>query len=176
MIWRVLRAIGGIVLRIPGVAKLAKHHMKVTDKALMDAVLPEELRQLLETLANAECVGVTDTRPPNSATVTVGEITIYVHDMHDDEEEYERLMVLLEKVTGRVKMLGGRLANKNYTEKAPANIVQETRDQLEETQKEQATLKGQVEELDIYVKNKKCDALEQKLKGIEETIDFWEKK
>jgi valyl-tRNA synthetase len=46
-----------------------------------------------------------------------------------------------------IKKLEGRLANKSYTEKAPAQIVQQTRDQLTG---EQATLKTVDEELENF--------------------------
>jgi valyl-tRNA synthetase len=49
-------------------------------------------------------------------------------------EHQTNLEVRLNSARDQVKMLAGRLSNANYTEKAPAHLVEETRKQLEEKQ------------------------------------------
>ena len=62
----------------------------------------------------------------------------------DHEAERDRLTKRLDEVRKNIATLRGRLNNKGYTEKAPAHLVQQTRDQLASAEKEADALQSQI--------------------------------
>ncbi|MEO0587055.1 MAG: valine--tRNA ligase [Planctomycetota bacterium] len=134
----------------------ATHNVPPRQKVQLSSKVPTEharhtmtRRQYAETLAGYEGreFGPHVERPKGSAAAVVGDITIYVHDLLDEETERKRLDKRREELTKAVKQLEGRLSNKGYVEKAPADKVQETRDQLAGRQHELASVLAQLEEL-----------------------------
>jgi valyl-tRNA synthetase len=53
----------------------------------------------------------------------------------------------LNKVEAEVKALTGRLSNSNFVDKAPADVVQTTRDALAEAQKQTEILRDRLSSL-----------------------------
>ena len=102
-------------------------------------------RPLIETLAHASCAawGPEVTRPAHSAATVVGPIEVYAHDLGDEQIQTERRHKAIEAKKKSIAALEGRLANKNYVDKAPAHLVQETRDQLAAAQQELRMLEEQ---------------------------------
>ncbi len=104
---------------------------------------------LIATLATVEfgSIGPEVTQPDRAGSTAVGEIELYLHDLVDVDAERERLARRLQDVGGRVKSLTGRLANENYVSKAPSHLVEETRQQLVDAEREAEALKAQLAEL-----------------------------
>lgn len=73
------------------------------------------------------------------AWLDVSEETLYEHQT--------ALEVRLAEARSRVAMLNGRLGNKNYTDKAPEHLVEETRNELEETEQRIARMVRELEVL-----------------------------
>ncbi len=101
---------------------------------------------LIETLANVQVgeIGPRVDKPGDAAATTVGEVELYLHGLVQADAERQRLSKRREELARSIKTLEGRLANQSYTEKAPAHLVQQTRDQLAAGQKELATVEQQI--------------------------------
>jgi len=89
-------------------------------------------------------VGPQVEKPANSATIRLGEVEVYIHGVADDAKETERLEKRKAELQKNIKALTGRLANKGYTEKAPAHLVEETRQQLADAEAELAEVNQQL--------------------------------
>ncbi|QQE10328.1 valine--tRNA ligase [Planctomycetota bacterium] len=102
-----------------------------------------------EALANMKLVAFGDDveKPADAASATMGEFEIYVHGLIDAELERERLEKRKGDLEKSVGALNGRLSNSNYVDKAPAHLVQQTRDQLADAEKELANIVSQLEAL-----------------------------
>ncbi|MAX25531.1 MAG: valine--tRNA ligase [Phycisphaeraceae bacterium] len=87
------------------------------------------------------------TKPQNAASAVLGDMEVYLHDLVNADEEKERLTKLIADAEKQAKGLEGRLSNPNYAEKAPAHLVQQTRDQLAAKQAELESLKQQLASL-----------------------------
>lgn len=72
------------------------------------------------------------------AWLDVTEETLYEHQT--------ALEIRLAEARDRVKMLSGRLSNKNYTDKAPEHLVEETRNELQEVEQR---IERMVRELEV---------------------------
>ncbi len=103
------------------------------------------LRPLIETLANVELgdVGPKSDRPADAAATTAGRIELYLHGLIDPEQERQRLEKRLKELENSIGRLESRLNNKGYVDRAPAELVQQTRQQLADLQKEARTVKEQ---------------------------------
>lgn len=86
-------------------------------------------------------------KPQNAASTVLGDIEVYLHDLVNADEEKERLSKLIIDAEKQVAGLQGRLANPSYADKAPAHLVQQTRDQLTAKQTELESLKQQLASL-----------------------------
>jgi len=106
-------------------------------------------KDLIATMANVEigAFGAQTERGEDAAAVTVGDVEIYLSGLIDKGAEKTRLEKRLAELTKSVAGLEGRLTNKAYTDKAPAKLVQETRDQLESAKKELEAVKAQLSAL-----------------------------
>jgi len=114
------------------------------DDALAAAIRANEAA--FTTLGNVtiEAIGP-DAAKPEHAVVSVRPVAeVYLHQEVDAAAQKELLQKRLAEVEKNVKALTGRLNNKGYTEKAPAHLVQDTRDKLAEAEAEAATLRGQL--------------------------------
>jgi valyl-tRNA synthetase len=102
------------------------------------AAVLEAGRSLIQTLAVADVAAIAPEldRPDDAAVSTAGEIAVIVEGLIDADAERERLTRRKAELEKSRQALAGRLANPGYVEKAPAHLVQQTRDQLAETQKQ----------------------------------------
>ncbi len=109
-----------------------------------DGELIRQQRELIQTLANVtlEAVGPDVQRPADAAAAVLGEDQIYLHGLIDAEAERTRIARRAEELRKSIEALTKRLQNPSYVEKAPAHLVQQTRDQLVAAEKELAALEG----------------------------------
>ena len=91
-----------------------------------------ENRSITRTLANTvpRGVGPGTERPDGAAVAIVGHIEVYIHNLVDTGEERVRLEKRAAELDKQIANFRGRLSNEKYVAKAPAKLVQETRDQL----------------------------------------------
>ncbi len=110
---------------------------------------------LVETLAGLERV-TTDGAPTGApfSTLAVGGVEHRLSNMVDAAAgaegaagERERLAKKLEELTKSIAALEGRLSNPGYADRAPAKLVQQTRDQLAAQQAERAATQSALERL-----------------------------
>ncbi|MCH2375284.1 MAG: class I tRNA ligase family protein, partial [Planctomycetes bacterium] len=85
--------------------------------------------------------------PERAGSTVVSEVEIYLHDLVDKDAERQRLERLLGDLGKRQKNLSSRLSNESYVKKAPKHLVQQTRDELAEVEKEIAALDVQLKGL-----------------------------
>ncbi len=104
---------------------------------------------LIESLANVKVLAVgADIEKPGDAAVIVRPLAeVYLHNQLDADAEKTRLTKHLSDVTGQIKNLEGRLSNEKYVSKAPAHLVQESRDKLAGLKREQEAVQKQLGEL-----------------------------
>ena len=126
------------------------------EKVEVSVKLAEELVSLIgphqgfvESLANVKIVAVgSDLEKPADAAVIVRPLVeVFLHNQLDADAEKTRLTKHLADVSKQVKNLEGRLSNEKYTSKAPAHLVQESRDKLAGMIRERDAVQKQLEEL-----------------------------
>ncbi|MFA9479294.1 valine--tRNA ligase [Phycisphaerales bacterium AB-hyl4] len=105
-----------------------------------------ELKGLIEVLANAHCreVGPRVDRPADAAAAVTGDIEIYLHGLIDVETERPRLEKRAAELEKQIKTLRGRLSNASYVEKAPAKLVDQSREQLAAAEREAEAVQEQL--------------------------------
>jgi valyl-tRNA synthetase len=104
-------------------------------------------RQLIA-LANAGAT-YSDAAPEGSTRLVAGKITAYVpmEGVVDVSAERERLQKRIAAEEDVIKKAGGKLANPNYVDKAPTEVVEKERAKLVEAEGKLASLKAQLEDL-----------------------------
>ncbi len=103
-------------------------------------------RWIAETLANfrGREFGPDVQAPDGAAVVLAGGCKLYLHGLGGNAaEETDRLDKEAEALRKSIANFEQRLSNKKYVDKAPAHLVQETRDQLAATQQQLATIEAQ---------------------------------
>ena len=104
---------------------------------------------LVETLAGISRV-TTDPAPSNSAAIAFEGAEHRLSDLTDavdTDSERERLRTELAAIEKSVTALEGRLANPGYAERAPAHLVQQTRDELAGKQRDAAAIRKAIGDL-----------------------------
>jgi valyl-tRNA synthetase len=106
-------------------------------------------KDLIGTLAaiNLVAAGPDVEQPEGSAVALLGPNKLFLHGLIDTDAEGQRLSKRLEELKKSVTTLEGRLSNKSYTDKAPAHLVQQTRDQLADAQRERDSVEQQLNAL-----------------------------
>ena len=101
-----------------------------------------ENRELIELLATCKLKEVQPQleEPKNAFHTTAAGCDLYVEDLVDPEAEKKVNTKRCEDLKRQIGALRGRLANESYISKAPAHLVQQTRDQLAEAEAEAAKL------------------------------------
>ena len=127
---------------VSGVREVRAQH-KVAPKRAVTLHLPKELLDTLErtgaaavvcTLANVGAVTDSEPTGPSVECLIEGR-TARLSDLADEvdaDAERERLQKQIADLRKSIDALEGRLANPGYANKAPAHLVQQTRDQLDE--------------------------------------------
>ncbi|MBK8162669.1 MAG: valine--tRNA ligase [Gammaproteobacteria bacterium] len=105
----------------------------------------------LMTLARLESVRwlKAEEMPPESATALVGELKLMIPmaGLIDKDAELARLQKELDKLTGDITRCEGKLANKEYVERAPAHVVAKERERLGELRHNHEQLQQQWERI-----------------------------
>ncbi len=79
-------------------------------------------------------VSATAERPELSAAAVLGDIEIYVAGVLDRDKELQRLQTQKENLQNRINGLEKKLGNENFVNRAPAEIVEKTRNQFKDAQ------------------------------------------
>jgi valyl-tRNA synthetase len=145
----VLRAVRDIRAR-QGVAPRAPLKFSVRCEAeVADLLSPME--PYFAAMAHAEAVafGPAVAAPPLSAHVTLAGMDVYVDlaELIDVPAEMARKQQEVEKLTGFIAAKEKKLTNKNFVDRAPADVVQKERDSLKELQDQLAAAKEVLERL-----------------------------
>jgi valyl-tRNA synthetase len=116
-----------------------------------DAQLAQSHRHFLDFLARTESIQVlaADDQGPESATALVGEMKVLIPlaGLIDKDAEIKRLEKEINRLQGDVDKIGKKLANPNFTDKAPEAVVRKERGKLAEAQKALASLQAQLEKI-----------------------------
>ncbi len=86
-------------------------------------------------------------KPDNAAAIIVDEIQIFVHDAVDKEAERTRLEKQKEFILKGIKPLEGKLGNENFTSRAKPEVVERSRQKLNELQEQLAAVEKLLAEL-----------------------------
>lgn len=97
---------------------------------------------LIELLAICQIVEIAGSIAPSTtaARVVLGECEIFIDGLVDPDADKQRAAKRIEELQKQIVAMEGRLANPSYSQKAPAHLVQQTRDQLAAAQAELAKL------------------------------------
>ncbi|MEN6451936.1 MAG: valine--tRNA ligase [Thermoguttaceae bacterium] len=145
----VLRAVRDIRAR-QGVAPKTPLRFSVRCDAAT-ANLLDPMKDYFSAMANAEPVafGPEVAAPPLSANVTLSGLEVYVDlaGLIDVEAEVARKRQEIEKLTGFIAAKEKKLQQKNFVERAPAEVVQKERDSLADLQAQLAAAREVLERL-----------------------------
>ena len=97
-------------------------------------------REMIELLATCKLkeVGANLKQPADSTRALAAGVEIFVEGLVDKAADEQRVTKRREELNKQIGALRGRLSNPSYTEKAPAHLVQQTRDQLADAEAELA--------------------------------------
>lgn len=87
-------------------------------------------------------------RQPGSASKVMGDLTIFVHDVINDQAERDRLGKALAGADREIATCQKKLENPKFVERAPAEVVQEQRERLAEYQAGRAAILDSLRQLD----------------------------
>ncbi len=101
-----------------------------------------ENRELIELLASCKIKDILPALPEmkNAFHTTAAGCDLYVEDLVDPEAEKKVNAKRCDDLKKQIAALRGRLSNEAYTSKAPAHLVQQTKDQLTDAEAEAAKL------------------------------------
>jgi valyl-tRNA synthetase len=87
------------------------------------------------------------TRQPGDGSKMVRDIQIFVHGIIDDDAEKSRLQKELKKVKKEISICEKKLSNPKFTDRAPAEVVQEQKDRLARYQGNLSAIEASLSEL-----------------------------
>ena len=87
-------------------------------------------------------------RPKNAASQVIGDMEIFLGDVLDPEKERARLETQKKKLGKQLEASRKKLANQNFVDKAPAEVVEEERNRVEELSGEIALLDKNLQALE----------------------------
>jgi len=87
-------------------------------------------------------------KPANAATVIIGEIQVYVHDVIDIEAERRRLEKQKEQVEKAKNGVEAKLANEDFVSKAKPEVVTRAREKLAQLTEQLKTVKKNLSQLE----------------------------
>ena len=92
----------------------------------------ERNRGHIQSLARVSTITPVDAEPDDAVAAQAGDMTVLVPlaDLINPQEEAQKLEKQLEKLNRERQRIGAKLDNKNFTGKAPTEIVQKERDKL----------------------------------------------
>ncbi len=113
-----------------------------------DQILLKEYKNLLQFVGRVNQVSIVnnETDAPESAVALLGEMKIMIPlaGLIDIEAELMRLNKEIEKVRANLERTQGKLANPNFTDKAPVEVVEKERQKLIQGEKLKDNLQTQV--------------------------------
>ena len=117
--------------------------------ATADTVVISGGATIIEALANAKliAIGPDAQKPTNAATAVVGTTRVFVAGVIDRDAERARLEKRRQELEKQIASSNAKLGNEAFVSKAPANVVQGLRDQLQRQQSELATVQSSLAEL-----------------------------
>jgi valyl-tRNA synthetase len=135
-----------------------RNEYKVDPKARVDVSIlaaAEPARQLNESRQTIELLAMCriqqvgpDVAAGEGATRTsAAGAEIFIEGLVDKTAERQRLTKRRDELARTITALRGRLANESYIKKAPANLVQQTKDQLGAAESERTTIEGDLSKL-----------------------------
>ncbi len=98
-------------------------------------------------LARIDSVSLSDTPPEASAQFVVGEATVCLAlgGLVDFSDEIARLEKEIATLSKEIAQLSGKLGNEKFTAKAPAEVVQQSRDRLVEAEEKRSKTESALE-------------------------------
>jgi valyl-tRNA synthetase len=112
----------------------------------------ENFKDLIMNIARLESLTVSEPgqRPGAAATAVMPETTVYVplEGVLDVDKETARLEKEIKKLDGELVKLSKKLGNQDYLAKAPAEVVQKTRDKHAGLSEKQQKLQAQLERVE----------------------------
>ncbi|MCF6277119.1 MAG: valine--tRNA ligase [Candidatus Magasanikbacteria bacterium] len=137
--------------------RVKRNNNKVKPKEKIDAfILSEKYKELftqnseiIKKLANISELNFVDEAPNNKNLIKFAtrNYTIYLEIDINLEEQKERIQKEIDFVAPFVKVLEGKLTNKNFVQNAPVELVEEERKRLEEAKEKLDKLKRDYERL-----------------------------
>ena len=113
--------------------------------------ITDEMKLLLKTLGNIEEIAIVNEKPQKTATAYVEEsVEVYVDlgGLIDFEKEKERLKQNMEKIKKEIDRLEKKLSNKDFLEKAPEEVVEETKERRESNRERLERLESILKDLE----------------------------
>jgi len=127
----------------------AKEEVKASDKVEMEII--NRHKSNIQTLANIRDIEFVDDFPPGRRLLmgVVGswEMAISLEGVLDLEQEKKRLEREISKVSSDIEKLESRLKNKNFIDRAPENVVQETKQRLKSLQNRKIKLEESLQNM-----------------------------
>lgn len=108
----------------------------IAGKFLEEIKYQEELIIKMRTGISELEILETGEEPEDAIQIVVGDVKIYLIGAVDKEKEQERLGKEKERLSNLIQNIEKKLANKEYVEKAPKELVEKTRENLENFKKE----------------------------------------
>jgi valyl-tRNA synthetase len=120
-------------VNVPAGARLA---LLVRDAGAETAGRLERHREAIARLARLETIEITDSLPPGSLQLVVDEATLAlpVADIVDLEQERRRLDREIARMVDEVKRFDKKLANQQFLERAPEDVILEQRERRAEAE------------------------------------------
>ena len=118
--------------RIAPSQQIPRVEITVHDNAKL-ALVKENERQIL-LLTRVEAIVVSESKPEKSLASVLDDVQIYlpVGDLLDVEKEIQRLKADLAKLEKDIAKSSGKLANQNFIDRAPAEVIEKEKTELAE--------------------------------------------
>ena len=106
-------------------------------------------RSYIESLGRVESIDTVQEEPDDAVVALAGDMTILVPlaDIIDIDQEIERLQKEIEKLKSEQQRTAAKLANSNFVDRAPVEVVNKERAKLEETQSSVEKLELQLDRI-----------------------------
>jgi len=121
--------------------------IRSSNEKLLEVV--EQMEPAIKQLARAAKVEKTSQKPANCVAFFLPEAEVFVKvgELIDASKEIERIKKKLEKIAKEVVKLEKKLSNENFLKKAPKEVVEKNRKELQELQELRAKLSKTLEQL-----------------------------
>jgi len=120
-------------MHVPAAAQIPLFVIGADEKT---AAHMQKYADMLQKLARLSAIQQADTIPPECVQIVIDEVTLVLPlgDIIDLQAEAERLKKGLAKTENEIQKWTGKLENKGFLNKAPADEIEKTRAQLAETE------------------------------------------